>query len=139
MTTYKTIVELPAVELEVLNGMMEHVTPMTIENLRLIEDACEVSWAYQKVNEDIGILDRYITAEFDNGMLMDVCFYGEVGETNGVYLGIGFGDKDNVFVEPGEYTENCYPIEEGSECMVDGFYSMYYNGDVYEVEIRAVK
>lgn len=139
MATYKKIVELPAVELEVLNGMMDHVTPMTIDNLRLIEDACEVSWAFQKVTDNFGYLDRYITAEFDNGMIMDVCFFAEIGETHGVYHGIKFGDKNDVFVEPGEYTENCYPIEEGSECMVDGFYSMYYNGDVYEVEIRAVK
>lgn len=139
MTTYKTVVELPPVELEVLNGMMNHVTPMTIENLGLIEEACEVSWAWQKATEEHGYLDRMITAEFENGMIMDVCFWGEIGQTEGRYVGIQFGDKHDVFVEAGEHTENCYPIAEGNEGIVDGVYAMYYNGDVYEVEIKAAE
>ena len=137
MATYKTVVELPPVELEVLNGMMDHVTPMTIENLKLIEEACEISWAWQKATENLGYLDRIITAEFDNGMIMDVCFWGEIGQTKGHYVGIQFGDKHNIFVEAGEQTENCYPIAEGSKCAVDGIYTMYYNGDIYEAEIKA--
>ena len=137
MTTYKAVIELPPVELEVLNGMMAHVTPMTLENLQLIEEACEVSWAYQKVSEEFGYLDRFITAEFDNGMIMDVCFWGEIGQTEGYYSGIQFGDRDNIFVEAGECTENCYPLVDGCGRMIDGVYAMYYNGDIYEAEIKA--
>lgn len=137
MATYKTVIELPPVELEVLNGMMNHVTPMTIDNLRLIEEACEVSWAYQKVSENLGYLDRFITAEFENGMIMDMHFWGEIGQTEGYYNGIRFGDENSVFVEAGEYEEDCYPVADGCRYMVDGIYAMYYNGDIYEAEIKA--
>lgn len=139
MTTYKAVVELPPVELEVLNGMMNHVTPMTYENLKLIEEACEVSWAWQKFTEEHGYLDRMITAEFENGMIMDVHFWGEIGQTEGYYNGIQFGDKDNIFMYPNEREENCYPIAEGNEGMVDGIYAVCYNGDVYEMEIKPTR
>ena len=107
------------------------------EYLKSVEEVCDVSWAFQCFDEKIGYLDRIITAEFDNGMIMDVCFWGEVGENQGVYSGIRFGDEDNDFVEAGEHTDNCYPIAEGIECVVDGIYCMYYNGDIYEMEIIA--
>ena len=139
MTTYKAMVELPPVELEVLNGMMNHVTPMTLRNLQLIEEACEVSWAYQKVSEDIGYLDRFITGEFENGMIMDVCFWGEIGQTEGYYNGIRFGDRNNVFVEAGECNENCYPIANGYDGMIEGIYSIYYDGDFYDMEIKPME
>lgn len=138
--TYKIVVELPPIELKVLNWMMAYkVEPMTIEHLRSVEADCEVSWAYQKVSEDTGYLDRTITGEFDNGMIMDVCFWGEVGQTEGYYAGIRFGDKDDIFVEAGECKENCYDIANGCEGMIDGVYAMYYDGDIYEVEIKAAE
>lgn len=65
--TYKTVVELPPAELMVLNSMMAHnATPMTIEYLRWVEANCEVSWAYQKVSDDMEYLDRFITGKFEN-------------------------------------------------------------------------
>lgn len=69
-------------------------------------------------------------------MIMDVCFWGEVGQTEGHYNGIGFGDRYNVFVEAGEHTENCYPVAEGCEGMIEGIYSIYYDGDFYDMEIK---
>lgn len=140
MTTYKAVVELPPVELMMLNSMMTHGTqPMTIEYLRWVEANCEVSWAYQKVSEDIEYLDRFITAEFENGMIMDVCFWGEIGQTEGYYNGIRFGDRDNVFVEAGECNENCYPIANGYDGMIEGIYSIYYDGDFYDMEIKPME
>ncbi len=139
MTTYKAVVELPPVELEVLNGMMNHVTPMTYENLKLIEEACEVSWAWEKFTEEDIYLDRVISTEFENGMIMDVCFYAEVGKTEGHYYGIQFGSKYDIFVYPDESREDCYAVANGNEGMVDGIYAMYCNGDVYELEIKAAK
>lgn len=140
MTTYKAVVELPAIEFNALNWMLnEKVEPMTFEHLLMVEADCKVSWAWQKVTEEHGYLDRMITAEFENGMIMDVCFWGEIGQTEGRYVGIQFGDKHDVFVEAGEQNENCYPVAEGGEGIVDGVYAMYYDGDIYEVEIKAAE
>jgi len=140
MTTYKAVVELPAIEFNALNWMMnEKIEPMTFEHLLMVQADCKVSWAWQNFTDEDDYLDRVISAEFENGMIMDVYFYCEVGEAQGYYYGIQFGDKNDIFVYPNEYTKNCYSIAEGNEGMVDGIYAMYYNGDVYEMEIKAAE
>lgn len=138
MANYIKKVEIPRNELESLNKMLSSTEPMSLEQLNDIRDSCVVSWHYQIIADNIDYFDRFITAEFDNDMIMDIWFFRGVGDMKGTYGGIQFGDSGTVFINCGEYSEVCYPIlEEGTRDKVDGKYHVFYNGDVYTMEVVA--
>jgi len=150
MTSYKQTIEFSTEELSLLNRFCEkRERPFAFADLKALQDALEQTpdaraCIIQHVNEKAGIdvLDVWIAAEFEDGMIAEICYWGMVGETRGVYSGIQFGDKDRIYKESSEWDEDCYEVEpEDAEpnhrrC-VEGVYRVFYKGSIYEVEVKA--
>lgn len=135
MSKYKTVIELPAAEVALLDTLVASPSALSYEDFDRIEQGCKKAWCYG-FGEDDGSLDMYLSTKFENSMLLDLIFSREAYAENGGYFGdITLGDSDEVFVR-GLEDAVCHPKPEAKLETVVGIYTIDYEGDTYETEVR---